>query len=93
MTKERMVTRTVKQTEIKCKVANIESETIDEHIFSIGGVYKDEKKLFKAVQSLMDDETHKLVSIVSATVKDCLYGMPETVFIANATILPDRKAH
>lgn len=91
--KERMVTRTVKQTEITCKVANIEAETIDERIFTIGGVYKDEKKLIKAAKSLTDDETHKLVSIVFATVKDCLYGMPESVFIANATILPDRKAH
>lgn len=91
--KERMVTRTVKQTQITCKVANIETETIDEHTFTIGGVYKDEKKLIKAVKSLMDDETHKLVAIVSATVKDCLYGMPEPVFIASATILPDRKAH
>lgn len=93
MAKERMVTRTIKQTEITCKVANIESETINEHTFIIGGVYKDEKKLMKAAKAIMDDDNYKLISIVSATVKDCLYGMTEAEFIANAKILPDRKAH
>lgn len=93
MAKERMVTRTVKRTEITCKVANTETETINSHIFTIAGVYKDEKKLFKVAKYFIDDETHKLVSIVSATVKECLYGMPEVEFIANATILPDRKSN
>lgn len=91
--KERMVTRTVKQTEITCKVANLETETVNTHTFAIPGTYKDEKKLIKAAKAIMDDDTYKLISIVYTTVKDCLYGMSEADFIANATILPDRKAN
>lgn len=93
MTKQRMVTRTFKQTEITCTVANLDNETISKETFIIWGIYKPEKKLIEAAKAVIDNDNHKLISIVSASVKDCLYGMPESKFIANATILPDRKNH
>ena len=91
--KERMVTRTVKQTEVVCKIANTETETISTETFTIPGICKDEKKLTKAAHAAIDNDVIKLISIVSTAAKDCLYGMTEADFIANATVLPDRKTH
>ena len=54
---------------------------------TIPRVYKDEKKLFKVVQSILDNDEIKAVKIVKSEEVEILYGMTEQEFMENAQIL------
>ena len=58
--------------------------------YEIGGGLTDEKALLKAIKKQYETATHKCVAISKVTQKEILYGMPESMFIELATILPPR---
>ena len=89
MARERMVTRTVELSIVKVMCLNTTTAQVETVSYEIGGL-TDEKAILKAVKKLHETDTHKCVAIQSVEQKEILYGMPESEFIAHATILPPR---
>ena len=93
MKKEKMVTRTVMETVADVMTLNV--ETADVHILTyvIAGTFEDDKALLKNLRAQYETYDVKLVAVKEVSVREILYGMPESVFIANAQILPPRKVY
>ena len=82
-----MVTRTMKTTKVNVLCMDlVNAEPVNKDI-TIPRVYKDEKKLFKVVQTTLDNDEIKAVKIVKSKEVETLYGMTEQEFIENAKIL------
>lgn len=88
MRKEKMVTRTVELTicEVMCLNTETAEVTVQEYKVSVQG-NQDPLKLLKKQH---ETDTFKLVSVQNTRTETILYGMPESVFIQNATVLPPR---
>lgn len=87
MARKAMVTRTIITT--KCNVLCMElakAEPFNKEVI-LPRTYKDEKKLLKRVQELVDNDEVKAVHIVSKEEVETLYGMTEQKFIENSIIL------
>lgn len=92
MARKRMVTRTIKTSEILVLLIDTEKLEPYNETVVIPAVYKDEKKLKKAVEELVVTDTVRLVDICNVNIVEKLYGMEEEKFIEVAEVLPDRKA-
>lgn len=85
------ITRTVTTTIAKALVVNPETANTDVVEVSIPGVFKEDKKLFKAVRKALEAPDCAVVAIKEVTTVEDLYGMDEETFIAHAVKLPPRK--
>ena len=86
------VTRTIITTECNVMCLNIlTGEPFNETVV-LPRTYKDDKKLLKKVQEVIDNDEQKAVHIVDKKEVETLYGMPEQDFIKYATVLPPRTA-
>lgn len=90
MARERMVTRTVELTVATVMCLNTTTAQVETVGYEIGGGLTDEKAILKAVKKQHETDTFKCVSVVSVTVNEILYGMPESEFIKYASVLPPR---
>ena len=82
-----MVSRTMKTTKVNVLCMDlINAEPVNKDL-TLPRVYKDEKKLFKAVQTALDNDEIKAVKVVKSSEVEILYGMSEQDFIEHATIL------
>ena len=88
MRKEKMVTRTVELTicEVMCLNTETAEVTVQEYKVS---VQRNQYPL-KLLKKQHETDTFKLVSVQNTRTETILYGMPESVFIQNATVLPPR---
>ena len=93
MARERMVTRTVELT--IADVMTLDTTTADVRIipYEIGGGLTDPVAILKAVKKLHETDTFKCVAVQSVSVKEILYGMPESDFIKHAKVLPPRTGN
>lgn len=91
MARKRMVTRTIKTTEVDVLCLNIESAEPFNQTIILTGTYKDNKTLMKAVSKRIDNDEVKAVHVVRTEEKETLYGMDENDFIEQATVLPARN--
>lgn len=87
-----MVTRTIPTTIVNLFCVNTEDRSTFEQNITLPRTYKDEGKMMKAVEKLLDGEPIKAVSILGYEVKETLYGMTESEFIQRASVLPPREA-
>lgn len=79
-----MVTRTIITTEVNVLCMDLEfTEPVNKKIV-LPRTYKDENKLFKAVQGVVDSKKLKAVQVVDHKEVETLYGMPEQEFIDKA---------
>lgn len=85
-----MVTRTIPTTIATIFCVNTEDRTTFEQNITLPRTYKDDAKLMKAVEKVLEGEPIKAVSVVSSEVVETLYGMTEQEFIRNAQVLPSR---
>lgn len=88
-----MVTRTIPTTVVNVFCVNTEDRSTFEQSITLPRTYKDEVKMMKAVEKVLDGEPIKAVSITGYEVKETLYGMTESDFIKAATVLPPRSAN
>ena len=86
MARKPMVTRTITTTKVNVLCLNIETSEPFNMVVTLPRTY-DDKKLFKAVQSVVDNDTQKAVHIVDKEEVETLYGMSEQSFIEHASIL------
>lgn len=88
-----MVTRTIPTTVVNVFCVNTEDRSTFEQSITLPRTYKDEVKMMKAVEKVLDGEPIKAVSIIGYEVQETLYGMTEADFIKAATVLPPRSAN
>ena len=84
-----MVTRTIEFANVTTMFVNIETQQIGNAQFKISGDVTEDKAL-AYVQKHYNTKTESHVAIMSYEKETKLYGMPETVFLANAIELPPR---
>ena len=90
MAKTPMITRTIQTTEVNVLCMDIKQGEPFNTTVTLPRTYKDNAAMLKAAAAVIDNEDTKAVHIVASEVKETLYGMKETDFIANADILPIR---
>lgn len=86
------VTRTIQTTVVTIFCVNIEDKSTFEQTITLPRTYKDESKMMKMIEKILEGEPVKAVSISGYEVKETLYGMTEAEFIKYATILPPRDS-
>ena len=84
------VTRTIITTNCNVMCLNIQSGEPFNVSVTLPRTYKDDKKLLKKVQEVIDNDEVKAVHIVDKEEVETLYGMTEQDFIKYATVLPPR---
>lgn len=87
MARKPMVTRTIVTTKVNVLCLDINSAEPFNKVVTLPRTYKDDKKLFKKVEEVVNTDDVKVVHIVDKEEVETLYGMTEQDFITNATIL------
>ena len=87
MARKPMVTRTIVTTKVNVLCLDINSAEPFNKEVTLPRTYKDEKKLLKKVEEVVNTDEVKAVHIVDKEEVETLYGMTEQDFITNATIL------
>lgn len=87
MARKPMVTRTIVTTKVNVLCLDINSAEPFNKVVTLPRTYKDEKKLLKKVEEVVNTDEVKAVHIVDKEEVETLYGMTEQVFITNSTIL------
>lgn len=87
MARKPMVTRTIVTTKVNVLCLDINSAELFNKVVTLPRTYKDEKKLLKKVEEVVNTDEVKAVHIVDKEELETLYGMTEQDFITNATIL------
>lgn len=87
MARKPMVTRTIITTKVNVLCLDIQSAEPFNKVVTLPRTYKDDKKLLKKVEEVVNTDEVKAVHIVDKEEIETLYGMTEQDFIDNATIL------
>ena len=87
MARKPMVTRTIVTTKVNVLCLDIKSAEPFNQTITLPRTYKDEKKLLKKVEEVVNTDDVKAVHVVDKEEVETLYGMTEQDFITNATIL------
>lgn len=82
-----MVTRTFIGMEVTVLALDVETAEPTNVTVTLTRVYKDNKKLMKAVEEVVNTDTLKAAHIVDSKEIETCYGMSENDFIKYATIL------
>lgn len=91
MARERMVTRTVENAEVKVMVVEVSTQKVSTITYNVSATIGKESTL-KFIQKHYDTEELKNVALIDYTVHEILYGMTEQQFISLAKVLPPRTA-
>lgn len=87
MARKPMVTRTIVTTKVNVLCLDINTAEPFNKVVALPRTYKDEKKLLKKVEEVVNTDEVKAVHVVGKEEVETLYGMTEQDFITNATIL------
>lgn len=87
-----MVTRTIITTKVNVTCLNIETGELCNRSVVVSRTYKDDEKLLKKVEEVLETETLKPIHIVDKEEIETLYGMSVQEFIERAEVQPPRKA-
>lgn len=94
MKNEKMVTRTISTLYVDAMTLNVETAEVCTYSFTAPLKLKDNPRSILTYLRLHNEtDTLKIASIVSTEVRTALMGMPESVFIEHATILPPRTTN
>ena len=87
MARKPMVTRTIVTTKVNVLCLDIQSAEPFNKVVTLPRTYKDEKKLLKKVEEVVNTDDVKAVHIVDKEEVETLYGMTEQDFIEHAVEL------
>ena len=87
--KEKMITRTIVSTNYTVMCVDVATAKVDNRLYSFAGV-RDDAKCLSIINDLYKETTDKAVAVISAEEVETLYGMPESVFMKYAVVLPPR---
>lgn len=91
MARKPMITRTILSTKVNVLCLNVVSGEPFNKDVVIPRTFKDNNKLFKCVETVINTDEVKAVHITHTEVEENLYGMTEQEFIEKAEKLPPRK--
>lgn len=86
MAKVRMVTRSVKVTNVTALTVNAETREMFEVSGTVAGIYDNNEALISALKGIVKPG-HIPVHIIKSEVKRIKYGMPESKFITMSEVL------
>lgn len=91
--KERMITRTIKNTSALVKVYDLDKDEITETWLDITGNVTTDDELMKACENRIKSGimNYKLLKILEKRVSEKLYAMPENIFMLYAKEVPARN--
>ena len=87
MARKPMVTRTITTTQVNVLCLDIVAGEPFNQQVTLPRTYKEEKKLMKAIEEVVNTESVKAVHVVAKEEVETLYGMSERDFINNAVVL------
>lgn len=87
MARKRMITRTILTTKVNALCMDTQTCEACNKDVVLSRTYKDNDKVLKAVKSVLDTPTFKVVDIVDVSTVETLYGMDEQKFINESVIL------
>lgn len=87
MARKPMVTRTITTTQVNVLCLDIVAGEPFNQQVTLPRTYKEDKKLMKAVEEVVNTESVKAVQVVAKEEVEILYGMSEQDFINNAVVL------
>lgn len=90
MAREKMITRTTKQTTAEIMCLNVLTAEVSIETYTIGGELTDDE-LLKKLRRVYENAAFKLVAVQNVETETLLLGMTEEDFIKYATVLPPRK--
>lgn len=90
MKKQKMITRTMFTTTVTYMAVDVSTATVATYTDIIVGKHSADSALLE-LKDAHETETFKVVSVVSLTVDESLYGMTEREFLAHAVKLPPRS--
>ena len=89
MSRERMITRTIKTADVEVMTINTTTAEVKIEVYTTEP-QENEEKYLKVLQKTYETDTFKLVKIESVEIYEDLYGMTEKEFKHHAKILPNR---
>ena len=91
--KERMITRTIKNTAAHVKVYDLDTDEITETWLDITVNVTNDDELMKACENRIKSgiKNYKLLKIIDKLVTEKLYAIPENIFMLYATEIPSRN--
>lgn len=90
MAREKMVTRTITETNVSVMYVNVSTASVDYCDYKLAGTFDSNEAILKYLKKNFENEEIKIVNIVHVDTVDKLYGMPETEFMSLAKVLPSR---
>ena len=87
MARKPMVTRTITTTQVNVLCLDIVAGEPFNQQVTLPRTYKEDKKLMKAIEEVVNTENVKAVHVVAKEEVESLYGMSEQDFINNAVLL------
>lgn len=87
MARKPMVTRTITTTQANVLCLDIVAGEPFNQQVTLPRTYKEDKKLMKAIEEVVNTESVKAVHVVAKEEVETLYGMSEQDFIKNAVVL------
>jgi preprotein translocase subunit SecD len=87
MARKPMVTRTITTTQVNVLCLDIVAGEPFNQQVTLPRTYKEDKKLMKAIEEVVNTESVKAVHVVAKEEVETLYGMSEQDFINNAVVL------
>ena len=87
MARKPMVTRTITTTQVNVLCSDIVAGEPFNQQVTLPRTYKEDKKLMKAIEEVVNTENVKAVHVVAKEEVETLYGMSEQDFINNAVVL------
>lgn len=88
--REAMITRTIVSTVAKVLCASRETGETFEQEFTLSKTFPSDDAIAKVLSKIVDDNT-VIIKVVEKRESVNLYGMPESVFVENATILKAKE--
>ena len=90
--RERMVTRTVKVSDVTCMMVNVDTKEVFEKVVRLPGKFKTLEAAKKAVEKAYENmPSIKPIEVTNIHTEIILYGMSEQDFVNAAEVLPPRK--
>lgn len=87
MARERMITRTILETEVEVICMNVNTVEPQIKTFTLTGLQKNNDYILKQLKKQHETDSFKLVAIQNVQEKESMYGMKEIDFIKLATKL------
>lgn len=90
MSKEKMITRTVKTTDVDVMCITVSTATVSTEMFTLIGAY-DTATALESVKKLYETDDFKPSVILDIRAREELRGMSESDFYKYSTLLPSRN--